>query len=205
MPIRAHFPTLIYEARLPTRGASRFRRELLDDVAKIRTHDEAGRRWCKNNYPAGYTSYSSMAQLHRSFSTFASLARHIDRHVRAFAAKLDLDLRERRLEMTDCWVNVMPRFAMHGLHLHPLATISGTYYLRTPRGCSRIRFEDPRLAQMMAAPPRLPDARPDNRQQVLYDVEPGKLLLWESWLRHEVQSNPVDAERVSVSFNYGWF
>jgi uncharacterized protein (TIGR02466 family) len=205
MPTRAWFPTRIYEARLPARGGAAFRRSLLDDVAKIRAHDEAGRRWCKKNYPAGYTSYGSMAQLHRGFSTFADLAREIDRHVRRFAADLQLDLRERRLEMIDCWVNVMPRFAMHGLHLHPLATISGTYYLRTPRGCSRIRFEDPRLERMMAAPPRLPDARPENRQQVLYDVEPGKLLLWESWLRHEVQSNPVDAERVSVSFNYGWF
>jgi len=29
--------------------------------------------------------------------------------------------------MTDCWVNVMPKQVVHGLHLHPLSTISGTY------------------------------------------------------------------------------
>jgi uncharacterized protein (TIGR02466 family) len=33
----------------------------------------------------------------------------------------------------------------------------------------------------------------------------GKLVLFESWLRHEVPPNPVAAERVSISFNYGWF
>jgi uncharacterized protein (TIGR02466 family) len=33
---------------------------------------------------------------------------------------------------------------------------------------------------------------------------PGGLLLFESWLRHEVPANPADAERISISFNYGW-
>ena len=35
--------------------------------------------------------------------------------------------------MTDCWVNIMPRGTAHGLHLHPLATISGTYYVKSRR------------------------------------------------------------------------
>jgi uncharacterized protein (TIGR02466 family) len=33
----------------------------------------------------------------------------------------------------------------------------------------------------------------------------GQLVLFESWLRHEVAPNPLAAERVSVSFNYNWF
>jgi uncharacterized protein (TIGR02466 family) len=33
----------------------------------------------------------------------------------------------------------------------------------------------------------------------------GHVVLFESWLRHEVAQNPVTAERVSVSFNYDWF
>jgi uncharacterized protein (TIGR02466 family) len=32
----------------------------------------------------------------------------------------------------------------------------------------------------------------------------GEVLLWESWLRHEVQMNMADEERISVSFNYNW-
>jgi uncharacterized protein (TIGR02466 family) len=30
----------------------------------------------------------------------------------------------------------------------------------------------------------------------------GKVVLFESWLRHEVPPNPAAAERVSISFNY---
>jgi uncharacterized protein (TIGR02466 family) len=33
----------------------------------------------------------------------------------------------------------------------------------------------------------------------------GRVVLFESWLRHEVPPNQARGERVSVSFNYAWF
>jgi uncharacterized protein (TIGR02466 family) len=205
MPVKSWFPTLIYEAPLARRRPLALERDLLAECTKLRAVDVDGQRWSRRNYPDGYTSYASLHHLHRLSSTFRTLEKHLDRHVRAYARRLELDLDGKRLTMTDCWVNVMPRHAVHALHLHPLSTISGTYYLKTPRGCSQLRFEDPRLSRLMAAPPRRPDCRPENRQQVSYPVEAGHLILFESWLRHEVRPSTVDAERVSVSFNYNWF
>jgi uncharacterized protein (TIGR02466 family) len=205
MPIKAWFPTFIYQAPLVRTGTAKLNRVLLGECEKLRQRDDKGQRWSAKNYPDGYTSYGSWNRLHQTFSTFTELQKRIDRHVRAFAQHLELDLGQARLTMTDCWVNVMPRHAVHTLHLHPIATISGTYYLKTPRGSSRIRFEDPRLASFMAAPPRAAGCRPENQQQITYDVTAGHLLLWESWLRHEVRPSTIDAERVSVSFNYNWF
>jgi uncharacterized protein (TIGR02466 family) len=205
MPVRAWFPTLVYEAPLMRQGAKSFNAELLREARQIRRVDEAGRRWCGLHYPGGFTSYNSMNQLHRTSSTFGELARRLARHVRAFARDLDFDMDGRKLSMTDCWVNVMPKHASHGLHLHPLATISGTYYVRTPRGASRLKFEDPRLASFMAAPPRKATSRPENRAFVYYPVTAGNVILFESWLRHEVDANRTDEERVSVSFNFNWF
>ena len=124
---------------------------------------------------------------------------------RRFTNALEFDLTGRKLTMTDCWVNVMTRQVVHGLHLHPLATISGTYYVRTPRGCSGLKFEDPRLDRFMAAPPRKVRARRDNKAWVTIPAEQGRLVLFESWLRHEVAPNPTEAERISISFNYSWF
>jgi uncharacterized protein (TIGR02466 family) len=125
--------------------------------------------------------------------------------VRAYARTLELDLEGRELAMTDCWINIMPRRVVHSLHLHPLSTISGTYYVQTPRGAPGIKFEDPRLDRFMAAPPRKPDCRPEHQPWVTVPAAAGKLVLFESWLRHEVPPNPVEAERISISFNYGWF
>jgi uncharacterized protein (TIGR02466 family) len=204
MPARAWFPTYIYCEPLQRTGLARLNNALADECRQLRDFDDAGRRWCEANYPGGYTSYASLNELHRFSSTFTSLEKKITRHVRDFGRLLELDLRGRTIHMTDCWVNIMPPSAAHSLHLHPLSFISGTYYVATPKGCPGLKFEDPRLSKFMAAPPRLPDAKPAHRAHITYPAEAGNVILFESWLRHEVPANRVDDERISISFNYNW-
>jgi uncharacterized protein (TIGR02466 family) len=175
------------------------------EALQMREDDGAGRRWSAKNYPGGYTSYGSSHQLQHISPTFDTLQRRLRRHVKAFAAAVEWDLVGRELEMTDCWINIMPRQVVHGLHLHPLSSLSGTYYAQVPAGSPGIKFEDPRLDRFMAAPPRKADARPENRPWITVPATAGHLVLFESWLRHEVVPNPVAGERISVSFNYNWF
>lgn len=202
--IRAWFPTLIYAERLLSRGGTAFNAELLRECFQIRDYDRAGVRWSQKSYPGGYTSYGSMDQLHRFSSTFDQLRTHIDRHVRAYARALDWDLRGGCLEMSDCWINIMPRGCAHSFHIHPQSVVSGTYYVQTPRGCSGLKFEDPRLSRLMAAPPRKAGGKPEQQAHITYPARAGGVTLFESWLRHEVPASPVDQERVSISFNYHW-
>ena len=204
MPVRSLFPTLIYTARLQGAGTTAINRELLKETRQIREHDVAGRRWSTRRYPGGYTSYGSLCHLQKMSSTFAVLERKLRRHVNAYVRSLELDMGARTLAMTDCWVNVMTRQVVHGLHLHPLATISGTYYVQTPRGCSGLKLEDPRLDRFMAAPPRRANARPELKPWVTIPATAGHLVLFESWLRHEVPPITGAGERVSISFNYNW-
>jgi uncharacterized protein (TIGR02466 family) len=199
------FSTLVHSARLRHSGWRQLNDRLLRECQQLRLDDEAGRRWSAKNYPGGFTSYNSASRMHQLSPTFANLERKLNRHVAAFARALEFDLAGRALAMTDCWVNIMPRQVVHGLHLHPLSTISGTYYVRTPQGSPGLKFEDPRLERFMAAPPRIATARPQNRPWIVLPAEAGNVVLFESWLRHEVPPNPVAAERVSISFNYNWF
>jgi uncharacterized protein (TIGR02466 family) len=205
MAIYALFPTSVYAAALQTRGAREFSRQLLKECRQLREDDSAGRRWSAKNYAGGYTSYGSVHRLQAVSPTFEALRRKLDRHVAAFAAAVDWDLAGRRLEMTDCWVNIMPRHTVHSWHLHPHSTVSGTYYVQVPKGSPGIKFEDPRLDRFMAAPRRRTRARRENQPWVTFPAAAGRLVLFESWLRHEVVPNSVDAERISVSFNYNWF
>ncbi|MDB6127977.1 MAG: hypothetical protein JWM35_1873 [Verrucomicrobia bacterium] len=204
MPVRSWFATPIYAAPLQASGLERFNRELADECRRLREFDSAGRRWSAKNYPGGYTSYASMNELHRFSSTFAGLEKKLLRHARAFSKDLDFNLRRRTVKMSDCWVNIMPPMAAHSLHLHPLSFLSGTYYVATPRGCPGLKFEDPRLSRFMAAPPKIPGARATNRTHVTYPAVAGNVILFESWLRHEVAANQVDEERISISFNFSW-
>jgi len=205
MAIQTLFPTLVYARRLQGGDWRRFNDRLLRECRQLALDDEAGRRWSAKNYPGGYTSYNSVSRMHEVSPTFDQLRRKLDRHVAAFARALDLDLEGRTLVMTDCWVNIMPHRVAHSLHLHPLATISGTYYVQTPKGSPALKFEDPRLDRFMASPPRRPDARIDNRPWVSIPAESGNVVLFESWLRHEVPPNPTKKVRISISFNYNWF
>ena len=97
------------------------------------------------------------------------------------------------------------RGAAHGLHLHPLSSISGTYYVSVPRGAPGLKFEDPRIERFMAAPPRRRTAARANRPWVTLPAQAGEVLLFESWLRHEVAAHRAAGERISISFNYSWF
>ena len=196
MAIRALFPTLIYHAALAKRVSPRFARTLADECRALAASDAAGRRWSAKHYLGGYTSYGSLDRLHLVSSVFAGLRRRLDPHVRAFARSLHYDLAGRSLAMTDCWVNVMPAGVVHSLHLHPTSFISGTYYVEVPRGAGALKVEDPRLSRMMAAPPR--------QAHVSVAARAGDIVLFESWLRHEVPPARYAGERISISFNYGW-
>ena len=205
MTVHALFPTLLYAAALQRSGSADFNRQLLKECRQLRLDDAAGRRWSQKNYPGGYTSYGSVHRLQSVSPTFESLRHKLTRHAAAFAAAAEWDLEGRELEMTDCWVNIMPRHTVHGLHLHPHSTLSGTYYVQVPRGSPGIKFEDPRLDRFMAAPPRKSAATRAARPWVTFPAATGQLVLFESWLRHEVVPNTVNGERISVSFNYNWF
>ena len=205
MAMRSLFPTFVYTAQLQRNGSRELNSQLLREGRQLREDDSSGRRWSAQNYPGGYTSYGSSHRLQRISPTFKALERKLARHVKAFADTVEWDLEGRVLAMTDCWINIMSRQAVHGLHLHPLSTLSGTYYVRAPAGCAGLKFEDPRLDRFMAAPPRAATARQDNRPWVTVPAVAGQLVLFESWLRHEVPPNPSATERVSVSFNYSWF
>jgi uncharacterized protein (TIGR02466 family) len=205
MRTRAYFPTLVYEARLSAAQRRTLNQRLLREALQLRKDDRAGRLWSRDNYRGGYTSYGSLCRMQTISPTFARLEQLLDGHARRYARALDFDLRGRKLAMTDCWVNLMSRGVAHGLHLHPQSVISGTYYVQVPDGSAAIKFEDPRLDRFMAAPPRHARSSAGRRTWVSLPAAEGKLVLFESWLRHEVPAQPVRALRVSVSFNYGWF
>jgi uncharacterized protein (TIGR02466 family) len=195
------FATGLYRARLP-RCAMALNAALEKTCRAIAAEDRAGRRWSKEHDYRGYTSYASLDDLTTRASVFAELETHLDRHARAFARALDFDVDVRRLALDSLWINVLKPGGHHTAHIHPHAAISGTYYVSVLKGASAIRYEDPRLPMMMAAPPRRAKARRENLSFV--DVAPtaGTILMWESWLRHEVPLNKAKAERISISFNY---
>jgi uncharacterized protein (TIGR02466 family) len=205
MTLHSLFATPVYEASLSTHPSfENFRSELEAACRMLAAEDTAGRAWCKANGYGGYTSYASLDDLPTRASVFGELKTLLDRHAKTFAEALSLDLKGGRLKLDSLWANILKPGAAHSGHIHPHSVLSGTVYVATPPGASALKLEDPRLPLMMAAPPRRADAPEATQTFVYLQPEPGTVLMWESWLRHEAPANRAKAERISISFNYGW-
>jgi uncharacterized protein (TIGR02466 family) len=202
--IRSLFATRLYQAPLSVHEPVIDAAELEASCLSIADDDEAGQAWCESNDYPGYTSYASLTDLPWRFPIFGDLVKALDGHVMAFARELSFDLGDKALTLEDIWINILPQGGTHGSHIHPHSVISGTTYVAMPVGTSALKLEDPRLPMMMAAPPRHRDAPEDLRSFVYVRPAVGDVLLWESWLRHEVPMNMAEDERISVSFNYAW-
>ena len=202
--IKSLFVTRLYRAALSEQSPKVDTEELENSCYVIAEDDDAGQEWCEENGYPGYTSYASLTDLPWRFPIFADLVKALDKHVMTFAEDLEFDLDDRKLVLEDIWINILPEGGTHSSHLHPHSVISGTTYVSMPDGTSSLKLEDPRSARMMAAPPRRKDAREELQTFVYAKPAVGDVLLWESWLRHEVPMNMAEDERISVSFNYKW-
>lgn len=196
--IRSLFATRLYEATIDDVALLG---ELAHSIRSLATDDTAGRRWSRDKGYKGYTSYASLDDLPRRDPIFADLAKILARHAASFGADLAFDL-GRKPRLDSLWVNLLKSGGHHTAHIHPHSILSGTFYVEVPEGAGAIRFEDPRLGLMMAAPVRRVDAPEELRPFASVTPQPGMLLLWESWLRHEVLAGTAKGERLSISFNF---
>ncbi len=198
--ITALFPTHIYRADKVVPDTLNAELEV---AALGLSHDDAdGLTWCDKHGYAGYTSYASLTDLAARIPAFKRLERILDRHALAYAKAQQWDIKGGKPICDSLWVNVLPEGGSHTGHIHTNSVISGTYYVKVPDGAGPLVYEDPRLAFMMAAPPRKKNAAQEFRSHVSIRPAVGTVLLWESWLRHEVPMNRAGGERISVSFNY---
>jgi len=191
------FPTLISHG--PVAGAAALNRKLEADICDLSEQDHAGRAWSKENYRGGYTSYASLTDLHYRTPAFAALADQIQIHAESLAKALGWSMRGKELTLDTFWMNIMPKHTYHTLHIHPYSVLSGSYYVKSPKGSVAIKLEDPRMPLYMNAP-----VRSGRGAELYHRVEPktGTFVIFESWLRHEVPPNQSEEPRLSLSFNF---
>ena len=202
MTLRPLFVTQVYEASLAAgSGFEAFNDSLVEACHMLAEEDFAGRAWSKSHGYRGYTSYGSLNDLPNRMPEFAELKRHLDRHALAYAKALNFDL-ARKPRLDNLWVNILKPGGGHSGHIHPHAFLSGTVYVEVPDGASSLKLEDPRLPMMMARPAVSEDASEAEKPFVYLAPRAGTVLMWESWLRHEVPPNAAKSERISISFNY---
>jgi uncharacterized protein (TIGR02466 family) len=101
------------------------------------------------------------------------------------------------------FANSFLKGSSHPKHLHSQCSVSGIFYLKTPPGSSNItfypnqHFKDFFDYMFMIKDPNNWYSLPKTE----YTPYPGLLLLWPSWLYHEVMPNDSQTPRTSLVFN----
>ncbi len=129
------------------------------------------------------------------FSVFESAAN-------VFGQSQGIDLNTHSACVSAVWISRIDKGGSHLRHVHGDAHMCGTMYVDAPFGASPIRFHSPVTTVMRFCP--LPKAAANNKataEYVDYEPTPGRLLLWDGWLEHEVPLNPAEGNRDSISFN----
>ncbi|MCL6434781.1 MAG: hypothetical protein K6T90_11320 [Leptolyngbyaceae cyanobacterium HOT.MB2.61] len=106
-----------------------------------------------------------------------------------------------RITAANCWANVNPKYASNKIHDHANCLFSGVYYVQTPKDCGSLMFYDPRSARTFYKP-NVQSYTAYTADAVAHVAEAGLLLIFPSWLKHGVEPNLSDEDRISISFNY---
>jgi uncharacterized protein (TIGR02466 family) len=88
----------------------------------------------------------------------------------------------------------------HIPHIHPNSKLSGVMYLKVPEKSSSLYFYDPRPHRKFV--PR--EVKHPNKHNWEWAVIPpvvGNMLIWESWIEHEVRRNESSEGRLTAVFN----
>lgn len=118
------------------------------------------------------------------------------------AKKQGVDIENASIQVCSIWLNRLSKQGKHAKHAHGGMHYSGTLYVNIPKGSSNIRFHNPHadLMTITALPVKF-DGDASTSTYVDFTPSEGKLLLWNSYLYHEVLEHPVEEFRDSISFN----
>lgn len=108
-------------------------------------------------------------------------------------------------KILNLWVNINSYKDFNSKHSHPDSLISGTYYLQTPKNCGNINFFNPcNFIEYSWKYDLFKKNNKYNSHKYFFIPKKNLLLLFPSWLSHDVEPNfNKKINRISISFNIG--
>lgn len=113
--------------------------------------------------------------------------------------------------LSHTWFHITRNGGQFGLHNHPMASWSGVYCVDPgdsdpgDKESGALTFINPTaLAHMFNDPANVRLRRPYGSGNLVYPFPPGRLVLFPSWVFHQVQVYRGQRERITIAFNC-WF
>ncbi len=188
------FPTVVREIQIADAGKLN---ETIDiGIERIRSTEP-------NSLPATwscdlYTTIGSPTTLlqHKEFEPLREV---ILREANDFANALELEIDRFPLKFTECWLNIYGEGHAQEVHHHSNAVISGIYYAKAPAGSGDLLIHSPYMDIMLDPPTRKSNGL--NVKVMPVTPKEGKMILFQSFVKHSVKPTRGKAERISIAFN----
>ena len=126
------------------------------------------------------------------------LVSHLNTEVNSITRQVSLP----KLELKNIWLNINPPGSYNELHNHTDAVLSGVYYIDATENQGNIQFERSDNAEYHL-PSYTEKITYFNATRATYAAKTGALYIFPGWLKHSVQGNQSNTDRISLSFNYG--
>lgn len=191
------FPTPIWIVNLA--GMDNLNRRLEQPLLAMELETRKSAANFSEMYPNGYTTFYDHPDLF-AIPPFDELAQKIFIAVASYAGERGYDMSKRRLAMHSMFGNVQFENSLHAMHHHPNSTFSGVYYVSAPEGSSKLRFRDPSILARMAEP-TIDQCNATSAEVIDFDPIEGRLVIFPSYLEHEVLLNRSKKPRIAISFN----
>lgn len=128
------------------------------------------------------------------------LVSHLNQEVKTLVTQVSLP----QLELKNIWLNINPPGSYNELHTHADSVLSGVYYIDADSNLNQgnIQFERSDNAEYHL-PQHIEKINYFNSTRATYAAKTGALYIFPSWLKHSVQGNQSNKDRISMSFNFG--
>lgn len=115
------------------------------------------------------------------------------------AEELDWDLANHEIRVSDLWAHVTPPGKSTQQHHHFPDHLSCAYYVRAPEACGNLRLLDDRKCRVLEPHSGTNDAVMAKFVEI--PATEGLMVIFPSWLSHQVGENQSNESRVSISMN----
>tara|TARA_R100001163_G_scaffold278_1_gene514 strand:- start:412 stop:1002 length:591 start_codon:yes stop_codon:yes gene_type:complete len=95
------------------------------------------------------------------------------------------------------WFNIYNKGDFQEFHLHTGSALSVIYFLKSPKGGSKVWFKSP-VEDMV----ELQYNKEDPYAHVTHESVEGKLLIFRSHIHHAVEQHPLDESRITLAYNF---
>ena len=110
---------------------------------------------------------------------------------------------DREPRLGNMWANINPPGGYNRPHIHANSLFSGVYYIKAPANSGKLVCNDPRPGAQTVMPTRKKGQPPKHLwREVHLEPKVNRIIMFPSWLWHNVEPNESNDIRISVSFNF---